>query len=103
MKRPSRAVNSTRRWKALRLVALRRDDFKCVQCGARHRLEVDHIKPVRTHPELGFEITNLQTLCASCHTRKTRIEVGHKPLSKERQAWRDRLQERSSSPPNTKG
>lgn len=77
------------RWPALRLAAKRRDGWRCVQCGAVGRLEVDHVKPVRDAPELAFDLTNLQTLCASCHTRKTRIECGHDPLSPERQAWRD--------------
>lgn len=84
----ARIINS-KRWQALRLVAKRRDDWRCVQCGAVGRLEVDHIQPVRTHPELAFELSNLQTLCPACHTRKTRIECGHDPLSPERQAWRD--------------
>lgn len=95
-KRYSRKVIRTKRWKALRLEILRRDGFQCVQCGARGRLEVDHIKPVRTHPELSYEPSNLQTLCPSCHTRKTRIECGHKPPSPERLAWREAVKELSN-------
>lgn len=89
--RPSRAVNSSPRWKSLRLQALRRDGWKCVQCGARHRLEVDHILPVRDRPDLGFELGNLQVLCGRCHARKTQAEIGLNPISPERQAWRDLL------------
>lgn len=77
------------RWPALRLKALRRDGWRCVQCGARGRLEVDHMKPVRTHPELAFALDNLQSLCAPCHSRKTRIECGLAPLDPARAAWRD--------------
>ncbi|MEL7488893.1 MAG: HNH endonuclease signature motif containing protein [Pseudomonadota bacterium] len=77
------------------MAALRRDGFQCVQCGARGRLEVDHIKPVRTHPELSFDLDNLQTLCPSCHTRKTRIECGHPPPSPERVAWRNAVKDLS--------
>ena len=87
----SKRVTRTKRWKALRLQVLRRDDWKCTRCGDPRRLEVDHILPVRTHPELSFEMSNLQALCCRCHARKTRIEVGHKPLSPERQKWRDLL------------
>lgn len=75
-RRYSAAVIRSRRWKALRLQALRRDGFRCVKCGGRRRLEVDHVKPVRTHPELSFVLDNLQTLDARCHSRKTRIEIG---------------------------
>ncbi|MBY6119818.1 HNH endonuclease [Mameliella alba] len=88
---PSRAVTKTRRWEALRLQALRRDDWACVQCGARSGLEVDHIQPVRDTPQRAYDLANLQTLCGRCHSRKTRIECGHPELRPERQAWRDLL------------
>ncbi|MTD99930.1 HNH endonuclease [Paracoccus sp. YIM 132242] len=85
--RHSAAVIRSARWKGVRLQAKRRDGWKCVQCSARGRLEVDHIKPVRTHPELSYDLTNLQTLCPSCHSRKTRIEVGMGERNPRREAW----------------
>lgn len=85
--RYSAAVCRTQRWKAVRLQVKRRDGFKCVKCGARGRLEVDHIRPVRTHPERSYELTNLQSLCPSCHSRKTRIEVGMGEPNPKREAW----------------
>lgn len=87
-KRHSEVVTRSRRWAALRQQALRRDDWKCRQCGARGRLEVHHVKPVRTHPELAFELVNLRSLCPSCHTNETRVELGGEPLSPARIAWR---------------
>ena len=41
---------------------------------------VDHIKPIRTHPELAFDPANLQTLCKRCHDSvKHREEMtGHR-------------------------
>ena len=87
--RHSAKVTRTARWKVLRMAILERDGFACRACGtARGRLEVDHIKPVRTHPALSFEPSNLQTLCPACHTRKTRLECGHPPLPQSRQQWR---------------
>lgn len=86
-KRHSRAVTRSRRWQALRFLALQRDRFKCVQCGARGRLEVDHIAPVRDAPELSFVLENLQSLCARCHGAKTRGEVGLPPPNPERKKW----------------
>jgi 5-methylcytosine-specific restriction endonuclease McrA len=83
------AIYRSRRWKSVRFLAKRRDGFKCVECGAAGRLEVDHVKPIRSHPELAYDLTNLQCLCPSCHARKTRLEVGNAPLDPERQAWRD--------------
>jgi len=91
--RYSRHVLRSRRWPALRQQALRRDGFACVECGARGRLEVDHIKPVRTHPHLAWELDNLQTLCGPCHTRKTRIEIGLAPLNPRREAWQSLVRE----------
>lgn len=79
------------RWKALRMAALERDGWSCVQCPERRGLEVDHVLPVKTHPELSFALGNLQCLCGRCHSRKTRIEVGHVALPPERQKWRDLL------------
>jgi len=86
--RHSAKVTRTARWKTLRLSILERDGYRCKGCGCAGRLEVDHVKPVRTHPELSYEPRNLQALCPSCHTKKTRIECGHRPLSDVRQEWR---------------
>lgn len=90
--RHSKKVTRGPRWKALRKQALDRDGWQCVQCGNHARLECDHIKPVRDAPELAYSLHNLQILCGRCHARKTRLEVGHKPLSKARQDWRDLMQ-----------
>jgi 5-methylcytosine-specific restriction endonuclease McrA len=86
-RRHSRRVTNDRRWPALRLQALRRDGWQCVQCESRLRLEIDHIEPVRARPDLAFELANLQTLCGPCHTRKTRREVGHPEPSADRAQW----------------
>lgn len=98
IKRHGSHVYRDPRWPVLRLAAKRRDGFCCVQCGARRRLEVDHIRPVRSAPEAAFDLQNLQTLCGSCHARKTRVEVGFPELPPERRAWRDLLN--TPTPPN---
>lgn len=85
--RHSRHITRTKRWQVLRMEILERDRFRCCSCGCGGRLEVDHVKPVRTHPKLAYEPGNLQALCPSCHTRKTRIECGHKPMSPARRDW----------------
>lgn len=88
--KPSRKVVKDRRWPALRLQALRRDGWQCVQCGSRVRLEVDHVQAVRDRPDLAFDLSNLQVLCARCHTRKTCDDIGIK-IDPERERWRDLL------------
>lgn len=97
-KRYSRHVTRGPRWKALRMRALDRDGWQCVECGARHRLEIDHVEPVRTRPDLAYALDNLQTLCGRCHASKTRLEAGHKPLPPKRQEWRDLLQNMRRKP-----
>ena len=102
-KRHSRHVTRGPRWKALRMQALDRDGWQCVQCGARKRLECDHVLPVRDRPDLAYSLSNLQILCGRCHARKTRIEVGHKALTPKRQAWRDLLRDMQRNPIEQKG
>lgn len=96
--RHSAAVTRTRRWKALRLEVLRRDGFQCRQCGARGRLEVDHIAPVRDRPDLAYALDNLQSLCPSCHARKTRVEIGLGPRNQDREKWREAVREIARPP-----
>ena len=96
----SKRVTRTKRWKALRAEILERDRYRCRSCGCGGRLEVDHIKPVRTHPELSYEPRNLQALCPSCHTKKTRIECGQSApiITPERQAWGKAVAELATHP-----
>jgi 5-methylcytosine-specific restriction endonuclease McrA len=101
-KRHSAKVTRGPRWKALRMQALDRDNWQCVQCGTHKRLECDHVLPVRDRPELAYTLSNLQMLCGACHARKTRIEVGHKPLTPKRQQWRDLLREMQRNPTEQK-
>lgn len=71
----------------MRMAILERDGFRCRCCGARGRLEIDHIQPVRTHPELAWTPDNLQALCPACHTRKTNAETGRAAPSDDRLSW----------------
>lgn len=67
------------KWKRVRLEALRRDRYICQLCGAKclgkkrgkPSPEVDHIQPVKDRPDLAYELSNLRTLCKSCHSRHT--------------------------------
>lgn len=97
--RHSRPILRTARWKVLRQQILERDGWTCsCGCGRRTRLEVDHIQPVRTHPHLAFDPANLQTLAAHCHTHKTRIELGHKPIDPKRHEWRSAVDDLAAQP-----
>lgn len=53
-----------------RKLVLMRDNYTCVICGSKDKLECDHILSVRTHNHLIYSVDNGRTLCAPCH-RKT--------------------------------
>ena len=67
--RPERgAFYSLAPWKRLRLVKLNRNPV-CEDCGKVLALQVHHVMPIETHPNLSLTMTNLRSLCASCHSR----------------------------------
>lgn len=61
-------------WRRLRYETLLKHGRKCQCCGASPEtgavLNVDHIKPRRTHPELAVDPDNLQVLCGECNHGK---------------------------------
>ena len=64
----------TRRWRQLRALILGRSPL-CVVChGAA--TTVDHLVPHGMSPDLFWDEANLQTLCTSCHSRKTAVQDG---------------------------
>ncbi len=95
-------IYKTQRWKALRQAAKRRDGWACVHCGVSgKRLDVDHIRAIRTHPELAFDLSNLQTLCITCHSEKTSREILRRTeTGPERLAWKVFARELTTSPLN---
>ena len=74
-----KGFTASRRWRALRLVVLSEEPLcrECLREGVTTAAtEVDHIKPRHEWPELAYERSNLQPLCATHHARKTRHERG---------------------------
>lgn len=63
-----------REWQELRYRAFVKYGRQCLVCGNGPRpgkpLHVDHIKPRSTHPELQWELDNLQILCEDCNFGK---------------------------------
>lgn len=99
--RHSKRVTATKRWQALRHVVLERDGWACVDCGqTRGRLEIDHVQPVRTRPDLAFDLGNCATRCSPCHTKKTRIECGHPApiVTPDRKAWAQAVADLATNP-----
>jgi len=97
-RRYSKHVTRTRRWQSVRHAVLERDGWACTSCGARGRLEVHHVQSVRTRPDLGFDPGNCTSLCASCHTKITRVECGLPQLPEDRQQWRKAVADLAAKP-----
>lgn len=61
-------------WKEARYDALRASDGRCELCGVSAKdgakLNVDHIKPLKTHWDFRCEPSNLQVLCGTCNHGK---------------------------------
>ncbi len=64
-------IYNTRAWKLSRIAALERDNGWCVQCKDAPATLVDHIKEIKDGG-LPFALENLQSLCVSCHAKKTK-------------------------------
>ena len=79
-------------WAFCRAATLARDDYKCVLCGRRGRLEVDHIVPVSVGGA-RYDTENLQALCRGCHIKKTRSE---NLKSVERVEWKNFIGEKQN-------
>lgn len=61
-----------------RLAVLLHDGYVCRDCrrvcGVKREAHADHVLPVSKRPDLRYDVTNGQCLCASCHQRKTNRE-----------------------------
>jgi len=54
--------------KNIREFIFKRDKYKCLCCGSFKNLYIDHIVPINKKGE--NKISNLQTLCKSCNSKK---------------------------------
>jgi len=64
------AIYSSKKWKLARKQALFRDDGWCVHCKEVPADLVDHIKEIKDGGS-PYDLDNLQSLCKSCHNKKT--------------------------------
>ena len=77
-----------KRWARLRREVLDRDSWKCVKCGRRGRLEVDHRLAMRFGGEV-YDLENLQTLCRACHLEKSALENVEETEGIDVKEWRE--------------
>ena len=61
-------------WKVARKIKIEADPL-CEHCETLvPAKEVDHIIPINTNWKIRLDFSNLQSLCKSCHSRKTMTE-----------------------------
>ena len=93
IQRAGGSIYATERWKQL-AKRYKKQHPRCVECGATNKerqLYVDHIVEIQDLPQrendpLVWDESNLQTLCARCHGKKThtkREERSHSQLLKD--------------------
>ena len=84
------------KWKHIRGSVLRRDGYRCIECGRFGKLTqatlVHHAIPREDFPELQYEPWNLVSLCNACHEKMHKrqsddlsavgIELAHRVLAK---------------------
>lgn len=69
----NKLLRSSAAYAEWRTAVFKRDDYRCVTCGARSKagapvvLHADHIKPLSAHPDLALDVDNGRTLCEPCH------------------------------------
>ncbi len=64
-------IYGTKAWALSRKAALIRDSGWCVRCKEKPAALVDHIKEIKDGGQ-PFALENLQSLCVSCHGKKTK-------------------------------
>ncbi|MCD2252720.1 HNH endonuclease [Listeria marthii] len=72
---------SSKRWRNVRLQALKRDLFLCQCCKQQEGNIVHHIIHLRADLTKAYELSNLETVCASCHSQlhpERNAKIGYK-------------------------
>lgn len=75
---------ATSAWRRVRRAVLKRDGFRCVECGGAGD-EVDH-RVELIDGGAPFDPTNLRTLCAACHDTKS-SEARYARAARAGNAW----------------
>lgn len=85
----SRNLYQTPRWRNLRLELLDEAGWRCQECGACRRFEIDHVVPWSRGGDF-WDRSNLRVLCKGCHFSKTGKENAQK-VPQEVEEWRNYL------------
>lgn len=71
-----KAYGNNHHYSSARRTVRRRDKYKCVKCGSKDYLEVNHIASLKDTGKTyrwgcQHHLTNLETLCRKCHAKVT--------------------------------
>lgn len=82
-------------WARARYEALKKNDGRCELCGRGKpegaTLNVDHIKPLKTHWELRCDQDNLQVLCGSCNKGKSNWDETDWRRPADEEMWQEQF------------
>ena len=65
----NKVLRSCFEYKLWHKAVFERDNYTCIWCGTKGKINADHIKPFALYPELRFAIDNGRTLCVDCHKK----------------------------------
>ena len=57
------------KYKQWRLAVYKRDNYCCVKCGSKEKLNAHHLKSWKNYPLLRYDVANGITLCERCHIK----------------------------------
>lgn len=61
---------------------------RCMSCGCKENIELDHIYPVSRYPEKAFKFSNIQLLCKICNIHKNNKNIiDFRPNIKKYELW----------------
>ena len=89
------------RWLLKRKVILKRDDFKCIQCGSKIKLQVHHTYYAGGYQPWEYPDDSLITFCEICHKKwheLNKIEFKSHPRGSPKVRKRRRVKERKKKP-----
>lgn len=54
-------------YKNWRQQVYQRDNYKCIKCGGKEKINAHHLYSWKYYPDLRYEVSNGITLCEKCH------------------------------------
>ena len=62
-------IRKSKEYQEWRLEVYKRDNFECVVCGSKEKINAHHILGFKEYPEERFNVKNGVTLCEKCHIK----------------------------------